>query len=111
MSYTRNIENHFPLVTAIRKSSVSVEEVKYILKTKLTSYKHHNYKNKQTSKQSSLISTDTSATVHQQCNHCRKDHKLFACEMFLKLSVRDMINKVRDLGLCLNCKCSNYSSI
>lgn len=102
MSYTRNIENQCLLVTSIRKSSVSVGEVKYALKTKLTSYKHHNYNNKQTSKQSSFISTDTSVTVHQQCNHCRKDHKLFACEMFLKLSIRDMIKNVRDLGLCLN---------
>lgn len=81
-------ENLCSLVISIHKSSVSVGEVKEIVKIKLTYFKHNNYK--PASIQSTFMGTETSCP-----------HKLFAYEMFLKLSIGDVINKVRDLGLCL----------
>lgn len=42
------------------------------------------------------------------CFFCKKDHSLFYCTDFLKLSIQDRMCKVKDLKLCVNCLRRNH---
>lgn len=45
-----------------------------------------------------------------KCYYCKKDHSLFHCSDFLKLSVKDRILKIKALQLCINCLRPNHTS-
>jgi len=38
-----------------------------------------------------------------QCSLCNGSHRLFKCDRFLKMQVKQRLNHVKQLGLCFNC--------
>lgn len=43
-----------------------------------------------------------------KCNFCKKDHLIYTCDKFLKLSVSQRWEKVKQLRLCSNCLCFGH---
>lgn len=51
----------------------------------------------------------TFSTVNSECVLCKKPHLIRNCPDFLKLSVSERIEKVKELKLCFNCLQGNHS--
>lgn len=47
--------------------------------------------------------TKSGAPKPMKCHHCSQQHPMFRCPQFLRLSVEDRRNKVKELKLCFNC--------
>lgn len=43
-----------------------------------------------------------------KCNFCKKDHLIYTCKDFLKLSVHQRWEKIKQLRLCSNCLCIGH---
>ncbi|GAB0089833.1 hypothetical protein DMENIID0001_044500 [Sergentomyia squamirostris] len=45
------------------------------------------------------------STAKKQCSHCKKDHLIYQCEEFKKLTPHERSKQAKKLELCINCLC------
>lgn len=50
------------------------------------------------------------ASFKPKCPHCKNQHFIYQCEDFLKLSISERIQKVKQMKLCLNCLRENHTT-
>lgn len=50
----------------------------------------------------------TFATSITKCRLCNGNHQIFQCQEFINLSIHNRLQKVRTLGLCINCLSKNH---
>ncbi|XP_050515147.1 uncharacterized protein LOC126890325 [Diabrotica virgifera virgifera] len=63
------------------------------------------YKSNYQDKRSRSLLTSKS----RSCNFCKQNHLIYLCEEFLKLSVAQRWDKIKQLNLCRNCLCTGHS--
>lgn len=57
------------------------------------------------SRKAGLLKTTAShaAITNTKCINCKRNHQIYQCKNFLSLSVNERSNRIKSMGLCLNC--------
>lgn len=58
----------------------------------------------------SLLVSDNDKRQYLKCNFCKQQNLIYACKKFLKLSISERWNHVKQLRLCSNCLCYGHFS-